>query len=259
MSQWTWEKPGSPTSIEAASSELGFPPWSSAATEESATTYVSKFTDTVVYLTKTKVTLPWSFISVETSSTTETVTKSPTEQVPASQPCTTDVTVTMTKTITETWQSKTPQTATLIHTISTTIKTVIVEPYSTSTGEVVVGGTRTEVTTIEAVSSGADCSEAAGKCCGGCSATTEAESATIETISSTLVSTLTTVEQYVSSAGGSVVPAPPETIVPGSEGLYPTTSMTLTETTTVSGSETETDGATSIQTAGAAHVTAAMV
>ena len=121
-----------------------------------------------------------------------------------------------------------------------------------------VGGTRTELTTIEAVSSGADCTEAAGKCCGGCSATVESESATVETISSTLVSTLTTVEEYVSSAGGSVVPAASVTGESGNEDSSPTTSLTLVETTTLSGSETETDTATSVQTAGAAHVTAAM-
>ncbi|UZP34806.1 hypothetical protein NXS19_002622 [Fusarium pseudograminearum] len=125
-------------------------------------------------------------------------------------------------------------------------------------GEVVVEGTKTELTTVEAVSLGADCSETPGKCCAACSVTVESDSASVETISSTFVSTLTTVEEYVSSAGGSVVPAPSETVIPGSEVSSPTTSLTVVETTTVSGSETETDGATSVQTAGAAHVTAAM-
>ncbi|CAG7555797.1 unnamed protein product [Fusarium equiseti] len=257
MSPWTWERPESP-STEVASSELGLPPWTSAATEEATSIFVSEVTDTVVYPSKTKLTFPWSFISIETSSTTETSTETMTEVVPASEPCTTDITVTMTKTVVETWQSKTPQTVTLSSTISTTIETVIVEAYSTSTGEVVVGGTRTELTTIEAVSSGADCTEAAGKCCGGCSATAESESATVETISSTFVSTLTTVEEYVSSAGGSVVPAASATGESGNEGSSPTTSLTLVETTTLSGSETETDAATSVQTAGAAHVTTAI-
>ncbi|KAL6920941.1 hypothetical protein FSHL1_004917 [Fusarium sambucinum] len=258
MSPWTWEQPGSSALSELASSELGFPPLSSAEAEEPTVTYVPEVTGTFVLPSKTKLTLPWSFVSVETSSTTETLTESVTEEVPISGPCTTDITVTMTKTITETWESKTPSTATLLRTISTTIETVLVEAYSTSTGEVVAEGTRTELTTVEAVSSGADCSEATGKCCAACSITTESESASVETISSTFVSTLTTVEEYVSSVGGSVVPAPLETWVPGSEVSSPTTSLTLVETTTVSGSETETDGATSVQTAGAAHVTAAM-
>ncbi|RBR14321.1 uncharacterized protein FIESC28_07751 [Fusarium coffeatum] len=257
MSPWTWERPESP-STEVASSELGLPPWTSAATEAATLTFASEVTDTVVYPSKTKLTFPWSFISIETSSTVEASTETMTEVVPVSEPCTTDITVTMTKTVVETWQSKTPQTVTLSSTISTTIETVIVEAYSTSTGEVVVGGTRTELTTIEAVSSGADCTEAAGKCCSGCSATAESESATIETISSTFVSTLTTVEEYVSSAGGSVVPAASVTGESGNEDSSPTTSLTLVETTTLSGSETETDAATSVQTAGAAHVTAAI-
>ncbi|KAH7004429.1 hypothetical protein EDB82DRAFT_48274 [Fusarium venenatum] len=258
MSPWTWEQPGSSASSELASSELGLPPLSSAEAEEPTVTHVPEVTGTFVLPSKTKLTLPWSFVSIETSSTTETLTEPVTEEVPISGPCTTDITVTMTKTITETWESKTPSTATLLRTISTTIETVLVEAYSTSTGEVVVEGTRTELTTVEAVSSGAGCSEATGKCCAACSVTAESESASVETISSTFVSTLMTVEEYVSSAGGSVVPAPSETWVPGSEVSSPTTSMTLVEKTTVSGSETETDGPTSVQTAGAAHVTAAM-
>ncbi|OBS28182.1 hypothetical protein FPOA_02123 [Fusarium poae] len=263
MYPWTWEQPGSSASTELvstelASSELGLPSLSSAEAEESTVTYVPEVTDTLVLPSKTELTLPWSFVSIETSSTTETLTESVTEEVPVSRPCTTDITVTMTKTITETWESKTPSTATLLRTISTTIETILVEAYSTSTGEVVVEGTKTELTTVEAVSSGTDCSEAAGKCCAACSITAESESASVETISSTFVSTLTTVEEYVSSAGGSVVPAPSETWVQGSEVSSATTSLTLVETTTVSGSGTETDGATSVQTAGAAHVTAAM-
>ncbi|KAM0261626.1 hypothetical protein ACHAPA_009693 [Fusarium lateritium] len=165
----------------------------------------------------------------------------------------------MTTTIVETWQSKTPQTVTLLHTITTTIKTVVVEAYSTSTGEVVVGGTTTETTTVEAVSSGVECSEV-GKCCGGCSVTEE--SVSVETASSTVVQTYTTVQEYVSSEGGSWVPAESAsgTIVPGTEDSTATASETLTETTTVSGSdwESETAGPTSIQTAGAAHVKAAV-
>ncbi|RGP65762.1 hypothetical protein FSPOR_7023 [Fusarium sporotrichioides] len=258
MSPWTWEQPGASASTELASSELGLPPLSSAGAEESTVTYVPEVTDTVVLTSKTKLTLPWSFVSIETSSATETLTESVTEEVPISGPCTTDITVTMTKTIIQTWESTTPSTATLLRTLSITIETVLVEAYSTSTGEVVVEGTRTELTTVEAVSSGVDCSEASGKCCAACSITAESESASVETISSTFVSTLTTLEEYVSSDGGSVVSAPPETVVPGSEVSSPTTSLTLVETTTVSGSETETDGATSVQTAGAAHVTAAM-
>ncbi|RGP66871.1 hypothetical protein FLONG3_8702 [Fusarium longipes] len=259
MSAWTWEQPGASPSTELASSELGLPPWASATAEGSTTAHVSEVTETVVYPDKTtKMTFPWSFVSIETSSTTKTLTELLTEQVPASEPCTTDVTVTMTKTITETWESKAPSTATLFSTISTTIKTIVVEAYSTSTGEVVVGGTRTELTTVEAVSAGADCSKTTGKCCAACSVTVESESASVNTISSTLVSTITTVEEYVSSAGGSVVPAPSETVVPGIEDSSATTSLTIAETTTVSGSETETDGATSVQIAGAAHVTAAM-
>ncbi|KAM0078734.1 hypothetical protein ACKRZS_009467 [Fusarium odoratissimum] len=166
----------------------------------------------------------------------------------------------MTKTFYETWESKTLQIATLSRTISTTIETVIVEAYSTSTGEVVVEGTKTELTTVEAVSSGVDCSEA-GKCCAACSVT--AESVGVETTTLTLEGTYTTVEEYVSSAGGSWVPAesPSGTaVIPGTEGSTPTNSETLTETTTKSGShaETETAGPTSVQTAGAAHVTAAV-
>ncbi|KAF5245830.1 hypothetical protein FAUST_1617 [Fusarium austroamericanum] len=254
MSHWTWEQPGTLVSTGLASSELGIPPLSSVEAVESTVTYVPEVTDTFVLTSKTKVTLPWSFVSIETSSTVETLTESVTEEVPVSGPCTTDITVTMTKTITETWESKTPSTATLLRTIST----VLVEAYSTSTGEVVVEGTKTELTTVEAVSLGADCSEAPGKCCAACSITAESDSASVETISSTFVSTLTTVEEYVSSAGGSVVPAPSETVIPGSEVSSPTTSLTVVETTTVSGSEAETDGAASVQTAGAAHVTAAM-
>ena len=123
-----------------------------------------------------------------------------------------------------------------------------------------VEGTKTELTTVEAVSSGVDCSEA-GKCCAACSAT--AESTGVETTTSTLVGTYTTVEEYVSSAGGSWVPAesPSGTAVaPGTEGSIPSTSETFTETTNISGSyaESETAGPTSVQTAGAAHVTAAV-
>ncbi|RBR21991.1 hypothetical protein FVER53590_07547 [Fusarium verticillioides] len=90
-----------------------------------------------------------------------------------------------------------------------------------------------------------------------------AESIGVETTTSTLVGTYTTVEEYVSSAGGSWVPAesPSGTAVaPGTEGSTPTASDTLTETTTLSAShaESETAGPTSVQTAGAAHVTAAV-
>ncbi|KAJ4262997.1 hypothetical protein NW762_006610 [Fusarium torreyae] len=170
----------------------------------------------------------------------------------------------MTKTIVETWQSKTLKTTTLVHTLSTTIKTVVVEAYSTSTGEVVVGGTKTETTTVEAVSE-TECSEV-GKCCAGCSVTVQ--SGGVETISSTLVETFKTVEEYVSSVGGPSVSRllPVEslsgTVAPSDSGSSTsTTSKTITETTIVasgSGSESETAGPTSIQTAGAAHMTAAV-
>ncbi|ENH66939.1 hypothetical protein FOC1_g10007600 [Fusarium oxysporum f. sp. cubense race 1] len=232
LSPWTWHQPGPSLSTELAS----------------------------------KITPTWSFVSVQTSPATEVSastwksTSTLTEGVPVSEPCTTEITVTMTKTFYETWESKTLQIVTLSRTISTTIETVIVEAYSTSTGEVVVEGTKTELTTVEAVSSGVDCSEAE-KCCAACSVT--AESVGVETTTSTLVGTYTTVEEYVSSAGGSWVPAesPSGTaVIPGTEGSTPTNSETLTETTTISGShaETETAGPTSVQTAGAAHVTAAV-
>ncbi|KAM0354305.1 hypothetical protein ACHAPU_001349 [Fusarium lateritium] len=258
ISPWTWPQPETLTTTELASSAIGIPPWTPSVTEEATSIYRSTWTETEVYTSETKHKGIWSFEPEETS--TELLSTSTlTEEVLISKPCTTEVTVTMTTTIVETWQSKTPQTATLLRTISTTIETVVVEAYSTSTGEIVVGGTTTETTTVEAVSSGVECSEV-GKCCGGCSAT--AESVSVETASSTVVQTYTTVEEYVSSAGGSWVPAESASgaIVPGTDEATATASETLTETTTVSGSfsESETAGSTSVQTAGAAHVTAAV-
>ncbi|SCV37186.1 uncharacterized protein FFB14_06478 [Fusarium fujikuroi] len=266
LSPWTWHMPGPSLSTELASSGLGIPPWTSAATEEATVITESTSGATVVLPSGTEITPTWSFVSVQTSPATEVSastwksTSTLTEEIPVSEPCTTEITVTMTKTFYETWESKTLQIATLSRTISTTIETVIVEAYSTSTGEVVVEGTKTELTTVEAVSSGVDCSEA-GKCCAACSAT--AESIGVEMTTSTLVGTYTTVEEYVSSAGGSWVPAesPSGTAVaPGAEGSIPSTSETFTETTTISGSyaESETAGPTSVQTAGAAHVKAAV-
>ncbi|KAF5018828.1 hypothetical protein F66182_9191 [Fusarium sp. NRRL 66182] len=198
--------------------------------------------------------------------TTPVLTEPSTPSGDVSEPCTTEFTVTMTKTIVETWQSKTLYTTTLVRTRPTTIETVVVEAYSTSTGEAVVDGTKTETTTVEAVSLDTECSEV-GKCCAACSVT--AESGGVETISSTLISTLfetfTTVEAYVSSSGGTLVsPAesPSGTVVlSGTDGSTPITSDTVIETTAVdsgSFSESETAGPTSVQTAGAAHATAAV-
>jgi hypothetical protein len=241
------------------SSELGIPPRTSTRTEEAASIHISTWRDTVVYPSVTRHPGIWSFESVESSSTNLPAASTPTEEVSASEPCTTEITVTMTTTIIETWQSKTPQTVTLLRTITTAIETVVVEAYSTSTGEVVAGGTTTETTTVEAVSSGVECVEA-GKCCGGCSVTEE--SVSVETASSTVVQTYTTVQEYVSSEGGSWVSAESAsgTIVPGADDSTATASETLTETTTISGSdwEPETAGPTSIQTAGATHVKAAV-
>ncbi|KAF4457376.1 hypothetical protein F53441_705 [Fusarium austroafricanum] len=262
LSLWTWPQPeisiSASTSTYLASSGLGIPTWTSAATEEATSVFVTTLSDTVVYPSGTKVT-GWPPVSIQTSPATENPTSSPTEEVPVSEPCTTEITVTMTKTFFETWESKTPQTVTLSRTISTNIETVIVEAYSTSTGEAVVEGTKTETTTVEAVSSG-DCSEV-GKCCHGCSVTVE--SVDVQTSSSTLVGTYTTVEEYVSSAGGSWVPAesPSGTaVVPETSGSTPTASETITDATVASGTyaESETASPTSVQTAGAAHVTAAV-
>ncbi|KIL90397.1 hypothetical protein FAVG1_06128 [Fusarium avenaceum] len=259
ISPWTWPQPETSASTELTSSGLGIPPWTSAETEEATSIHISTWSDTVVYPSVTRHHGIWSFESAESLSTSLPTASTPTEEVSVSEPCTTEITVTMTTTIVETWQSKTPQTITLLRTITTTIETVVVEAYSTSTGEIVVGGTTTETTTVEAVSSGVECSEV-GKCCGGCSVT--AGSVSVETASSTVVQTYTTVQEYVSSEGGSWVPAESAsgTIVPGTDDSTVTESETLTETATVSGSdwESETAGPTSIQTAGAAHVKAAV-
>ncbi|KAF4998775.1 hypothetical protein FGRMN_2916 [Fusarium graminum] len=254
---WTWPQPETLTT-ELASDANGISPLTSSGTEAATSIYRSTWTETEIYTSETKHKGIWSFKPEETSTELPTTSTS-TEQVHISKPCTTEVTVTMTTTIVETWQSKTPQTATLLRTVSTTIETIVVEAYSTSTGEVVVGGTTTETTTVEAVSSEVECSEV-GKCCGGCSAT--AESIDVETASSTVVQTFTTVEEYVSSAGGSWVPAESAsgTIVPGTDEATATASETLSETTAISGSfsESDTAGSTAIQTAAAAHVTAAV-
>ncbi|KAF4968710.1 hypothetical protein FSARC_3927 [Fusarium sarcochroum] len=259
ISPWTWPQSEISVSTELASSAMGIPPWTSAAAEASTSVYVSTLIKTIPSSEIVESTAS----SVSTLESTETLieTSSPTGEVSVSEPCTTEVTVTMTKTIVETWQSKTLKTATLVRTLSTTIKTVVVEAYSTSTGEVVVGGTKTETTTVEAVSD-TECSEV-GKCCAGCSVTVQSEG--VETISSTLVETFKTVEEYVSSVGGSLVsPVEPfsGTVVrSGTDSSTPTTSKTITETTLVAteaDSESETAGPTSVQTAGAAHMTAAV-
>ncbi|KAF5663237.1 hypothetical protein FHETE_7617 [Fusarium heterosporum] len=253
ISPWTWPQPETLTT-ELASSANEVSPLASSGTEAATSIYRSTWTETEVYTSETNHKGVWSFEPEETSTEPPTTSTS-TEEVPIPKPCTTEVTVTMTTTIVETWQSKTPQTATLLRTISTTIETIVVEAYSTSTGEVVVGGTTTETTTVEAVSSGVGCSEV-GKCCKGCSAT--AESLGVETASSTVVQTYTTVEEYVSSAGGSWVPAESAsgTIVPGTDEA----TATASETITISGSfsESEIAGSTAVQTAGAAHVTGAV-
>ncbi|KAF4344394.1 hypothetical protein FBEOM_1788 [Fusarium beomiforme] len=265
LSPWVWSQPGTLTYTESGSSGPGIPHWTSEATEAATLISASTFGETVAIPTGTEITPTWSFVSIkppatELSLSTLTSTSTLTEEISVSEPCTTEVTITMTKTFYETWESKTLQTATLSRTISTTIETVIVEAYSTLTGEVVVEGTKTERTTVEAVTSGIYCS-GAGKCCPACSVTDEI--AGVETTSSTRVGTYTTVEEYVSSVGGSWVPAesPSGTaLVPGTEGTTSTATETLTDTTTISGSyaESETAGPTSVQTAGAAHVTAAV-
>ncbi|KAM5356613.1 hypothetical protein ACJ41O_003259 [Fusarium nematophilum] len=183
------------------------------------------------------------------------------EDVSGSEPCTTEITVTLTTTIIEAWQSKTPVTTTLVRTRSTTIETVVVEAYSTSTGEGVVGGTRTATTTLRTVSSGGECAEVEN-CCAACSVTVV--SGKVAAISSSLITgSATTVGYLPSSAGGqgggesvswqdgSLVRSPT-----GDSASEPPDAQTETET--ASGSASGTAGPTSIQTAGAASVTAAV-
>ncbi|KAI8655220.1 hypothetical protein NCS57_01270300 [Fusarium keratoplasticum] len=189
-----------------------------------------------------------------------------TDEALGSEPCTTELTVTMTKTITETWQSQTPMTTTLVRTRSTTIETIVVETYSTSTGERVVGGTRTETTTVQAVSSGKDCVQV-GKCSAACSATVASgESGTVSILS---VGSVSTDGEYVSSAEGSISWASGSgsgSLVPNStDGSVFETSETgwetgseVSETDSEWSSGSETVVPTSIQTAGGAQVTAAL-
>ncbi|RSL73688.1 hypothetical protein CEP54_000203 [Fusarium duplospermum] len=189
-----------------------------------------------------------------------------TDEASGSEPCTTELTVTMTKTITETWQSQTPMTTTLVRTRSTTIETVVVETYSTSTGERVVGGTRTETTTVQAVSSGKDCVQV-GKCCAACSATVAPGESGIASILS--VGSVSTDEEYVSSSEGSISWAsgsPSGSLTPNSteDSVFETTETgwetgsEVSETDSEWSSDSETDVPTSIQTAGGVQVTAAL-
>ncbi|KAL2670593.1 hypothetical protein Neosp_014381 [[Neocosmospora] mangrovei] len=187
-----------------------------------------------------------------------------TDEASGSESCTTELTVTMTKTITETWQSQTPMTTTLVRTRSTTIETIVVETYSTSTGERVVDGTRTETTTVQAVSSGKDCVQV-GECpCSPTVAPGESGSASILSVGS-----VSTDEEYVSSSEGSISwtsGSPSESLVPNStEGSVFETSETewetgseVSETDSEWSSGSETVVPTSIQTAGGAQVTAAL-
>ncbi|KAJ4320669.1 hypothetical protein N0V84_005733 [Fusarium piperis] len=189
-----------------------------------------------------------------------------TDEASGLEPCTTELTVTMTKTITETWQSQTPMTTTLVRTRSTTIETVVVETYSTSTGERVVGGTRTETTTVQAVSSGKDCVQV-GKCCAACSATVApGESGTASILS---VGSVSTDEGYVSSSEGPIswtAGSPSGSLAPNSteDSVLETseagweTGSEVSETNSEWSSGSETDVPTSIQTAGGAQVTAAL-
>ncbi|RMJ10722.1 hypothetical protein CDV36_009647 [Fusarium kuroshium] len=186
-----------------------------------------------------------------------------TDEASGSEPCTTELTVTMTKTITETWQSQTPMTTILVRTRSTTIETVVVETYSTSTGERVVGGTRTETTTVQAVSSGKDCVQV-GKCCAACSATVAPGESGIASILS--VGSASTDEEYVSSSEGSISWTS-GSLTPNSteDSVFETTTETgwetgsdVSETDSEWSSGSETDVPTSIQTAGGAQVTAAL-
>ncbi|RSL52795.1 hypothetical protein CEP53_007972 [Fusarium sp. AF-6] len=185
-----------------------------------------------------------------------------TDEASGSEPCTTELTVTMTKTITETWQSQTPMTTILVRTRSTTIETVVVETYSTSTGERVVGGTRTETTTVQAVSSGKDCVQV-GKCCAACSATVAPGESGIASILS--VGSVSTDEEYVSSSEGSISWTS-GSLTPNSteDSVFETTETgwetgsDVSETDSEWSSGSETDVPTSIQTAGGAQVTAAL-
>ncbi|KAF4978429.1 hypothetical protein FZEAL_5193 [Fusarium zealandicum] len=224
--------------------------------------YMVMATSTGFYTTST-ITTSLTPIIEWTSTTTSTVTviesSISTDDALASEPCTTEITVTMTKTIVETYQSKTPVTATLIRTRPITVETVVVETYSTSTGESVVEGTRTETTIVQAVSSDTECLEA-GKCCAACSVTVASEA--VETLSSLFEESASAVEDSVSSAVDSMSLSavyPSGTLATGGTvvstlGISETPETTITETAPSSGPETV--GPTSILTAGAAQVTA---
>lgn len=129
-----------------------------------------------------------------------------------------------------------------------------------------VGGTRTETTTVQAVSSGKDCVQV-GKCCGGCSATVApGESGTASILS---VGPVSTDGEYVSSCeeyipwtpgypSGSLAPNSTEdSVFETSEAGWETGSE-VSETDSEWSSGSETVVPTSIQTAGGAQVTAAL-
>ncbi|KAI8713509.1 hypothetical protein NCS52_01295600 [Fusarium sp. LHS14.1] len=186
-----------------------------------------------------------------------------TDEALGSESCTTELTVTMTKTITETWQSQTPMTTTLVRTRSTTIETIVVETYSTSTGKRVVDDTRTETTTVQAVSSGKDCVQV-GEC--PCSATVApGESGTASILS---VGSVSTDGEYVSSSEGYIswTGSPSGSLVPNSteDSVFETletgweTGSEVSKTDSEWSSGSETVVPTSIQTAGGAQVKAAL-
>lgn len=129
-----------------------------------------------------------------------------------------------------------------------------------------VGGTRTETTTVQAVSSGKDCVQV-GKCCAACSATVASgESGTASILS---VGSVSTDGEYVSSAEGSISWASGSgsgSLVPNStdDSVFETsetgweTGSEVSETDSEWSSGSETVVPTSIQTAGGAQVTAAL-
>lgn len=129
-----------------------------------------------------------------------------------------------------------------------------------------VGGTRTETTTVQAVSSGKDCVQV-GKCCAACSATVAPGESGMASILS--VGSVSTDGEYVSSSEGSISwtsGSPSGSLTPNSteDSVFETSETGWETGSEISGTDSEWSSGsetivpTSIQTAGGAQVTAAL-